>query len=82
MAAGCPVVARKAGGLKDIVRQHINGWFVETNDPKDFALTVDRVLSDPTALEKARRNASEEQRSSQRTWEHASLSVFHACYKS
>lgn len=40
MSCGLPVVATRAGGIPDIVKEGVNGVFCETNDPQDIARKV------------------------------------------
>jgi glycosyltransferase involved in cell wall biosynthesis len=41
MAAGCPVVATRVGGVRDLVEDGVSGWLV---DPGNGAALADRVL--------------------------------------
>lgn len=43
-AQGCPVLAEDRPGVRDIVRD--GGWLVPPNDPKAFAVALERLMSD------------------------------------
>lgn len=47
MAAGLPVVATKAGGIPEMIRDGIDGILVEPGDPRALADALSRVLLDP-----------------------------------
>ena len=60
MAAGCPVVASRSGGIPDIVTDGVNGYLFEPDDP-DGAITATKSLLEATeAREELRRNARTE----------------------
>lgn len=60
MAAGCPVVAARSGGIPDIVTDGVNGYLFEPDDP-DGAITATKSLLEATqAKEELRRNARAE----------------------
>ena len=60
MAAGCPVVAARSGGIPDIVTDGVNGYLFEPDDP-DGAITATKSLLEATAVrEELRRNARRE----------------------
>lgn len=81
MASGCPVVARKAGGLTDIFKDDFNGVLVDSSEPYRFVDAVHRLLKDPRKLETLAENGWREQRQFDRSWMHATLSVYHSAYK-
>ncbi|MEL6439213.1 MAG: glycosyltransferase family 1 protein [Cyanobacteria bacterium J06621_8] len=57
MAAGCPVVAARSGGIPDIVTDGVNGYLFEPDDP-DGAITATKSLLEATqARETLRQNA-------------------------
>lgn len=59
MAAGCPVVASRVGGIPEIIPDERFGVLVEPNDPREFANGIIRILSDPIwAGEVASRSAA------------------------
>ena len=47
MAAGCPVVATRVGGVPDLVVAGVNGFVVPPDDAAAFAAAVGRLLADP-----------------------------------
>lgn len=47
LAAGCPVVATRVGGIPEIIRDNFNGLLVEPADPAGLAIAVASLLSDP-----------------------------------
>lgn len=60
MAAGCPVVAARSGGIPDIVTDGVNGYLFEPDDP-DGAITATKSLLEATAArEELRLNARQE----------------------
>jgi len=44
MAAGCPVVAARAGGITDIVEDNVNGMLFEPGEPGGIARATQRLL--------------------------------------
>jgi len=56
MAAGCPVVAARAGGIPDIVTDGVNGYLFAPDVPNALTEAVTRLLAeDTTALRQAAR---------------------------
>ncbi len=51
MAAGCPVVACRAGGVPDAVQDGVTGFLFEPGDPDGLVKTVQRALKDRSELE-------------------------------
>ena len=51
MAAGCPVVACRAGGVPDAVQDGVTGFLFEPGDPDGLVRTVQRALGDRSELE-------------------------------
>jgi D-inositol-3-phosphate glycosyltransferase len=45
-AAGAPVVAAAVGGLTTVVRDGRSGLLVDTHEPHDWALALERVVAD------------------------------------
>ncbi len=60
MAAGCPVVAPRSGGITDIVDDGRNGYLFEPNADADFVRVVQQLLDDPTQRSKIRQHARQE----------------------
>ncbi|KXA96984.1 hypothetical protein AKJ37_04000 [candidate division MSBL1 archaeon SCGC-AAA259I09] len=56
MASGCPVVASRVGGMKEIIEDGQNGVLVG-GKPSDFADALLRVLSDPDLSEELGQSA-------------------------
>lgn len=55
-AAGVPIVASRAGGIPEVVRDQVNGLLVPAADPAALAQALDRLLADPAyAAELGRR---------------------------
>ena len=46
MAAGCPVVATRAGGVSDLVEDGVSGWLVDPGDGATLAAHVAGLLAD------------------------------------
>lgn len=46
MAAGCPVVATRVGGISDLVKDGVSGWLVDPGDDAAIADHVTRLLAD------------------------------------
>jgi len=46
MAAGCPVIATRVGGIPDLVRDGENGLLVPPGDPAALAAALQRLLAD------------------------------------
>ena len=66
MAAGVPVVATRAGGVADVVRNGETGFLVETGDVDGVAAAMCRILDDPeeaTRMAEAGRDLALEERS-------------------
>jgi glycosyltransferase involved in cell wall biosynthesis len=56
MAAGCPVIGSRIGGIPDMINDGENGFLVPERDPGALAGSICRVLSDRELQEKFRRN--------------------------
>ncbi len=57
MAAGCPVVATKVGGIPDLVTDGVDGLLVPPRDPEALAAAIRRVLTDPALARRLGCNA-------------------------
>ncbi len=57
MAAGCPVVAARSGGIPDIVTDGVNGYLFDPNDPKGAIAATQRLLAHPEERENLRDHA-------------------------
>ncbi|AFZ47747.1 glycosyl transferase group 1 [Cyanobacterium stanieri PCC 7202] len=57
MAAGCPVVAARRGGIPDIVTDGVNGYMFEPDDPQGAIAATQRLLAQKDERETLRQNA-------------------------
>lgn len=60
MAAGCPVVAARSGGIPDIVTDGVNGYMFDPNDPNGAIAATQKLLSTETEREQMRARARAE----------------------
>jgi len=60
MAAGCPVVAARSGGIPDIVEDGVNGYLFDPNDEQGAIVATQHLLSNQEERETLRRNARQE----------------------
>ncbi|MBE9170974.1 glycosyltransferase family 1 protein [Pleurocapsales cyanobacterium LEGE 06147] len=60
MAAGCPVVAARSGGIPDIVTDGVNGYLFEPDDPQGAISATKRLLEAKEEREQIRLNARKE----------------------
>jgi glycosyltransferase involved in cell wall biosynthesis len=60
MAAGCPVVGARRGGIPDIVSDGENGWLYDPEDPDSLTVAVSRLLGDETTRARLRQAARTE----------------------
>ena len=60
MAAGCPVVAARSGGIPDIVTDGVNGYLFEPDDPNGAIAATKSLLSATQTREQLRSNARNE----------------------
>ncbi|TQK72856.1 D-inositol-3-phosphate glycosyltransferase [Nocardioides sp. SLBN-35] len=66
-ACGAPVVAAAVGGLTTVVRDGRSGLLVDTHEPHDWALALERVVADPAYRDRLAGGALEQAR--QFSWE-------------
>ena len=57
MAAGCPVVAARSGGIPDIVTDGVNGYLFDPNDHQGAIVATQRLLGAKHEKEELRQNA-------------------------
>ena len=57
MAAGCPVVAARSGGIPDIVTDGVNGYMFDPTDEQGAIAATARLLDSGNERETLRRNA-------------------------
>jgi glycosyltransferase involved in cell wall biosynthesis len=60
MAAGCPVVAARSGGIPDIVEDGVNGYLFDPQDERGAIVATQRLLAQPEERETLRHNARTE----------------------
>lgn len=60
MAAGCPVVAARSGGIPDIVQDGVNGYLFDPLDDNGAIIATQRLLANTEERETMRRNARRE----------------------
>jgi len=57
MAAGLPCVALDGKGNRDVVRDGLNGFLIERQDPAEFAARIQQLVTSPEAFETVARQA-------------------------
>ncbi|MFP4101245.1 glycosyltransferase family 4 protein [Coleofasciculus sp.] len=60
MAAGCPVVAARSGGIPDIVTDGVNGYLFDPRDEQGAIAATQRLFQEQTEREILRQNARAE----------------------
>jgi glycosyltransferase involved in cell wall biosynthesis len=60
MAAGCPVIAARSGGIPDIVTDGQNGYLFDPEDPQGAISATHKLFADPTVNRQLRENARTE----------------------
>jgi len=60
MAAGCPVVAARSGGIPDIVTDGVNGYLFEPNEPDGAITATKRLLEAESERQWVREQARQE----------------------
>jgi glycosyltransferase involved in cell wall biosynthesis len=58
MAMGCPIVAARVGGIREIIRDGIDGLLHNTGDTDDLAAKILTVLTDPARAAELGRQAA------------------------
>ena len=58
MAMGCPIVAARVGGIREIIRDGIDGLLHNTGDTDDLAAKIVTVLTDPARAAELGRQAA------------------------
>ncbi|QDV39640.1 Glycogen synthase (plasmid) [Tautonia plasticadhaerens] len=58
MAAGCPLVATRAGGAGELFEHEEHGLYAEPDDPVGLASAISRLLADPSAASAMGRRAA------------------------
>jgi glycosyltransferase involved in cell wall biosynthesis len=52
-----PVIATQMGGLPEIIKEGINGWFCDVNNPDSLGETILKIYNSPEILETCSRQA-------------------------
>jgi glycosyltransferase involved in cell wall biosynthesis len=60
MAAGCPVIAARSGGIPDIVDDGVNGYLFDPTDDQGAIVATQKLLSRPHERNTLRQNARRE----------------------
>jgi glycosyltransferase involved in cell wall biosynthesis len=60
MAAGCPAIAARSGGIPDIVTDGQNGYLFNPDDPQGAIVAAQKLFADPASNLKLRKNARSE----------------------
>ena len=60
MAAGCPVIAARSGGIPDIVTDGVNGYLFDPQDPQAAMLATQKLFAEPENYLRLRKNARSE----------------------
>ena len=60
MAAGCPVIAARSGGIPDIVTDGEHGYLFDPQDPQSAILATQKLFADPNLYLQLRQNARSE----------------------
>jgi glycosyltransferase involved in cell wall biosynthesis len=60
MAAGCPVVAARSGGIPDIVQDGVNGYLFDPADETGAITATQKLFANPSARDQLRQNARRE----------------------
>lgn len=58
MARGIPVLASRVGGLRDLIEEGVNGWFLEGTDPEQIRTALEEIVrKSPKEVEEVSRKA-------------------------
>jgi len=57
MESGLPVVATSVGGIKDIVKNEVNGLLIPQKNPTSIANSIERIIQDPKFTRKIIENS-------------------------
>ena len=60
MAAGCPVIAARSGGIPDIVTDGVNGYLFDPQDSQAAIRATQKLFADPNLYLQIRQNARSE----------------------
>jgi glycosyltransferase involved in cell wall biosynthesis len=60
MAAGCPVIGARSGGIPDIITDGQNGYLFDPEDPQGAIVATHKLFADPAVNLQLRKNARTE----------------------
>jgi phosphatidylinositol alpha-1,6-mannosyltransferase len=58
-ALGLPTVAADLEGIRDVIVEDVNGWYVASGDANAFAARIRALMDDPSGLEEASKRAAD-----------------------
>ena len=58
-ALGLPTVAADLEGIRDVIREGVNGWLLPSGDAAAFAARIRSLMDDPRALSEASKRAAQ-----------------------
>jgi glycosyltransferase involved in cell wall biosynthesis len=73
MAAGCPVVAARSGGIPDIVTDGVNGYLFNPMEENGAIEATKKLLSNPVSREQMRNQARME--AEKWSWQSATMQL-------
>lgn len=56
---GLPVIGTNMGGLSEVIKDKVTGYFINRDDAKDLAEKLDHIIKSPEVLTKMSKNAHE-----------------------
>ena len=59
MACGLPIIATNIGGIPEFVRDGVDGFLVNSNDPQELKKAIDKLVFDKEKLIEFSKNARE-----------------------